>query len=231
MRAPDLIVGYADGYRTAWDAASDNVTRRIRDNAQGLERRPLRGPAAGSRRAFLQSQDRRGRSRNRGYGAHAFCVVRRRAARVDGRKAGIRVVAIARRCCLLCGRVRLRGTRAQYPSVIVSGRRWHGPGISGSALGGSAEPRPVAPRGRISAARDHHAAAESGGLVDIHYRRRPRTGMASTISCIAIRERCCRFLRWAKPMRRAALLSAGGEFRWDLHEFIRSAVARRFGSL
>ncbi len=44
--APDLIVGYNDGYRISWDGATGVVVGAgLRGQHQGLERRPLRRPA------------------------------------------------------------------------------------------------------------------------------------------------------------------------------------------
>ena len=41
--APDLIVGYADGYRASWDAAVGKVTaQRVQRQRKGVERRSLR---------------------------------------------------------------------------------------------------------------------------------------------------------------------------------------------
>ncbi len=88
--APDLIVGYNDGYRTSWEAAVGQVTAtRDRRQSQSLERRPLRRPAAGSRSALLQSQNRRSRPGHRRHGAHGSLAFRRHPARVDGRRPGL----------------------------------------------------------------------------------------------------------------------------------------------
>ena len=55
--APDLIIGYNDGYRTSWDAATGKVGEHvIEDNHKAVERRSFRRPAAGPRRAFFQSR-------------------------------------------------------------------------------------------------------------------------------------------------------------------------------
>src|SRR5437762_1073331 len=56
----------------------------VRRQSQGVERRPLRGPASSAGRSVLQSEDLRGRSGYRGYGADRAGSVRDQTAAVHG---------------------------------------------------------------------------------------------------------------------------------------------------
>ncbi len=89
--APDLIIGYANGYRILLGLCHRNGLRSgLRRQRESVERRPLRRPAARPRRSLLQLQDRIEGSvapRHRSERSHH---VRRRAAEAHGGTAAVR---------------------------------------------------------------------------------------------------------------------------------------------
>ena len=110
-----------------------------------------------------------GRSRDRGYGAHALCdcSASNRPAWMEGKPVSCVLKCAAARpyCfCCCCGL-----PRQSQRKVIVLGVDGMDPGFVERHWDALPESGRSASR-RVHAARDHDAAAESGGMVDLHHR-------------------------------------------------------------
>ena len=186
--APDLIIGYNAGYRTSWDCATGVVSRsglRGQHSSRGAAiTASIRGwcPACSSATAPI-ARRRPALDRHR---AHGAAPVRHRAAGAHGRPAvrpshddeparacSSPALALAARRWRACGATARASTGRK---VIVLGFDGLDYELTRAADGRRppAELRAARERGRLRAARHDDAAAEPGGVVDLHHRPRSR---------------------------------------------------------
>ena len=189
--APDVIVGYAEGYRASWDSAVGKVTAHVfADNAKAwsgdhcvdphlvpgvlFSNRKIEAADPGIEDMAPTALDLFGIEPPPYMEGKSLLKPQRQpaAARGGGMKAG--------------GRAAVRGGAASDVGLRQSRhagrgeaddrawRRRHGSGFRGNPFRRSAEPEPSATAGRVSTAGHHHPAAESGGLVQRDHRHGPR---------------------------------------------------------
>ena len=90
--APDLIIGYADGYRTSWDAAIGRIGPNVfEDNDKAWSGDHCVDPLLVPGVLFSNRAPGRGRSGNRGYGPDRALAFWYSTAGVDGRRFGVPV--------------------------------------------------------------------------------------------------------------------------------------------
>ena len=220
--APDLIVGFADGYRASWDAAVGKVTGAVfSDNLQGLERRSLRRSAPGPGCDLLQPQDSARKTRASKtwrprrsissasqpppYMEGKSCLEARQADAWNARwrLETTRWLRSWPRCC--ARRVLARKPRRPPGKrMIVLGIDGMDPVFLEAHWSSLPNLNRLRSQGDFQPARHHRAAAESGGLVHRDHRHGPGRPRHLRFRPPQSARRACRCPRWPKsPSRRA----------------------------
>ena len=207
--APDLIIGYNEGYRTSWDAAVGKVTPTvISDNPKAWSGDHCVDPVLVPGVLFCSRQPRLQRPRTRRPRADSARPVRRRAARVDGRKAVVISGCMKRPACLSFA-VGSRRRGAAVPCTGATRQTRHrarggrdGPEVRRAALERAPESPPPARSRRASRGwvPPRRRRARSPGLLSSPARIRSSTG--SSTSSIAMPPRCSLCPRWPRPSTR-----------------------------
>ena len=170
--APDLIIGYAEGYRAAWDAATGRVTSTVfEDNRKAWCGDHCVDPPLVPGVLFSNlriTADDPGIEDLAPTALSLFGVGR---ARVDGRQighcGGVNIV-----CWLHCTLLAACGT-SHYKKVIVIGVDGMDPVFVERHWADLPNLHEAARARQLLTSRNNGPAAESGGMVDIHYRTRP----------------------------------------------------------
>ena len=114
--APDLVIGYAPGYRAAWSRCRwQSHAIGLRRQQQMLERRSLCRSLRCPGRALLQSKVEHPQSRHRRYGAYDSPPLRSRSSVLDGRpRTRMKAKTIVKLNASLCERARQVVERVGY---------------------------------------------------------------------------------------------------------------------
>ena len=182
--APDLIVGYARGYRASWDAALGKVSPHVfEDNAKAWSGDHCVDPSLVPGVLFsnrkLDAED----PGIEDMAPTALAAFRHSASGMDGREAGhslcVNSAALLRdgsRCSLLLAGCGGNHSRANGKQVIVIGVDGMDPGFVERHWADLPNLAGLRARGQFHASCDHHTAAEPDRVV--HFHHGPRSGRA-----------------------------------------------------
>ena len=173
--APDLIVGYARGYRTSWEAAVGKVTARVfEDNVKAWSGDHCVDPALVPGVLFSNLKVDAEDPGIEDMAPTALSLFGIEAPLWMEGKAGCSACPVPLSVLVVDGCWILSAMLAFAPRRTGNAgdcdrRRWHGPGVCRTPLGRSAESRASARSGKLRAAGDDDSAAEPGGMVDVHH--------------------------------------------------------------